>query len=285
MLALTLWHIADWRKALPAIRAIRPDAIQLHADPDTLAARGLAIKGKLIAELGDAAPREWWVGIAGDVGQGAGAKNRVALRERGAQAAFDIEATRVVLNCEAAWKRSLFGFQAPDAIEFVELARDIAQCPVYVTSFDCPGYHSTFPWAAFDSADGWLPQIYAAPAKGEPAPNSKQGRARLKLHQVKWEQAVHRGLLKRRPVVGYVQAHHVVARETMWLLDAHDETCMWAAPERMDAQGLLAARAFTDLERRGYTGKGRVIRFQQDNGLTVDGLCGPQTFQALGLSL
>ena len=284
MLALTLWPISEWEKAVPMIRAIRPDAIQLHADPDTLVKSLATVKAKLIAALGDAAPREWWVGIAGDVGRSAPPAKLWALREKGLHAAKAIGATRVVLNCEAAWKLDLPGFLAADARRWVALAKQVCGVPVYVTSFDCPAYHSKLPWAAFDDADGgWMPQIYAAPAKGQPGRKSKQGRARLKLHQEKWAQATRLGWLKPRPVCAYVQAHHVVDRETMWILDAHDEVCFWALSTRVDADGVRAARAFTELERRGFRGVGRVRRFQAANGLVVDGLCGPKTFEALGL--
>lgn len=286
LLAITLWHIADWQKAVPALALIQPDVIQLHADPDMLAEKGLVIKERLIAALGHTAPKEWWVGVAGDVGKGLSAKKLEAVRLRGLVAAHALGAKRVVLNCEAAWKLDAPGFRAADAAAFVVQAKSVCGVPIHVTSFDCPGYHAALPWRAFDTADGWLPQIYAAPAKGaQPAPNSKQGRARLKLHQSKWGQAEKSGLLKRRPVVGYVQAHHVVARETMWVMDAHDVAAMWAFPSRIDGDGLLAARTFTALERLGYRSKGRVARFQLDNGLTVDGLLGPQTLGALGLSL
>lgn len=286
MLAITLWHIADWQRAVDALAQIQPDAIQLHADPYTLREKGPVVKDKLISALGHTAPKEWWVGLAGDVGKGLAGRKLEELRALGCGAVNSIKATRVVLNCEAAWKQNAPGFQAHDAERFVDIAREASigvGSKVYVTSFDCPGYHSAFPWRGFDTADGWLPQIYAAPSKGNPAPDSKQGRARLKLHQAKWEQATRSGLLKRRPVVGYVQAHHVVARETMWLLDAHEEACMWAFPERVDAEGLRAARAFTALERLGYRGKGRLSRFQADRSLTVDGLCGEHTFHELGL--
>ena len=283
MLAITLWHIADWRSAVDTLAQIQPDAIQLHADPDTLVAQAHDVQRDLTKALGHFAPKEWWVGVAGDVGRGLPLDKLVRLRATGLRAAKELGAKRVILNCEAAWKQGLPGFQGSDAADFVLTARRICQALVYVTSFDCPGYHMEFPWRAFDTGDGWLPQIYAAPAQGEPAPNSKQGRARLRLHQAKWEQATQSGLLKRRPVVGYVQAHHVVARETMWLLDAHDEAAMWAYPDRCDADGLRAARAFTSLERLGYRGKGRVARFQADRGLLVDGLCGPATFGELGL--
>jgi hypothetical protein len=284
MLAITLWHIADWRRAVDALVQIHPDAIQLHADPDTLATHAHDVQRDLSKALGAfRQPKEWWVGIAGDVGQGKSRARLTEIRDLGLRAARDLGAKRVILNCEAAWKKGLPGFQAADAQQFVADARSICSAPVYVTSFDCPGYHSALPWRAFDTGDGWLPQIYAAPLKGSPAPNSKQGRARLRLHQVKWEHAVRNNILKRRPVVGYVQAHHVVARETMWLLDAHDVASMWAFPERCDEQGLRAARAFTSLERLGYRGKGRVSRFQADRGLLVDGLCGERTFNELGL--
>jgi hypothetical protein len=84
-------------------------------------------------------------------------------------------------------------------------------------------------------------------------------------------------------VIAYVQAHHVTVRETCRIANAHETVCMWAFPTRTDANGVKAARALAEIERRGFPGPGRVERFQASAGLAADGLVGPKTLRALGL--
>jgi hypothetical protein len=302
MLVQTIWPIGAWRKALPHIRATRPDAIMLHADPESLATAGPGIVRGLRAELGAACPVVWF-GIAGDVGHTAMARafagsvapsaaqreklasDILALRMRGVRAAKACGATAVMFDPESAWKRGMCGFDAEAARAFVKAAKaELGPIPFYVTTFDCPGYHSAFPYAAFDECDAWAPQVYAAPSTGDPSPDAPAGRWRLALHRRMWSAAERLGWLKPRPVIAYVQGHHVTVRETCCIADAHEIVCVWATPERFDANGLLACRVLMELERRGFKGPGRVARFQASVGLVADGLVGPRTIAALGLA-
>jgi hypothetical protein len=109
------------------------------------------------------------------------------------------------------------------------------------------------------------------------------GRNRLALHRRQWGAAVKGGALRDRPYTGYVQLHHVTTRETCCIADAFDSVCGWAGPARVDADGLLAARVLCELDRRGFSGPGRIGRFQASVGLESDGLVGPNTLRALGL--
>lgn len=65
------------------------------------------------------------------------------------------------------------------------------------------------------------------------------------------------------------------------------ETSWWALngnPAYSDDSGVQALWSCCELERRGYTGPGSIIRFQRDNGLVVDNRVGPATRAALGVS-
>lgn len=297
MLIVTVWPVSKWRDTLPLLRAARPDAVMLHSDPETLESRAPGIVNSLRAELGASMPREVWLGVAFDVAftrvqkriaanpgrAGAELEALATLRLRAARAANAVGAPTVILDPEAAWKRNAPGFNAAAATDTLARFRAVYSGRIGVTSYDCPGYHSAFPWRAWDGCDVWAPQVYAAPAKGAPDRASHQGRSRLKLHQTMWRDAITRGWLRDRPAIGYVQAHHVVDRETCWIANAFDEVAMWAAPTRLDADGERAAQILAALERRGFRGVDRVRAFQRSAGLVDDGLIGPATLRALGI--
>lgn len=266
----------------------------LHSDSATLEREAERLTRALRAELGAAMPAQVWLGLAFDAGARA-ARARIARgdvrgalealraeRIRAANAANAIGAPTIMLDPEAAWKVGGPGFNSGAALE--ALADYRAACPgarIAVTSYDCPGYHSGFPWRAWDECDAWFPQVYAAPAEGAPGARSRAGLQRLALHKRQWAGAVERQLLKPRPPMVYAQAHHVTAQQTLCVANSASECALWAFPRRADSEGLLAGRALAELERRGYSGPGRVEAFQRAAGLDVDGLAGRETMRAL----
>jgi hypothetical protein len=305
LLCLTVWPLSEWRKQLELVRVIRPHAVMLHSDCASLEQHAATIAGEVRRALAPNPP-EVWLGVAGDSGIGKARKGTItaeALHEyrmRSVRAAKAAQAARYMIDPETAWKSRLPGFDEVAARRWIEAAKTELQgapearsarkwvgdrfCPVLVTSFDCPGYHSALPWRGFDDCDCWAPQIYAAPAKGaEPGASEPRGRGRLALHRKFWRRAISSGVLRDRPVIAYVQGHHVVPRETCAIANEHDEVCMWALGPRWDANGTLAARALVALEQRGFHGPGRIKRFQESTGLAADGLIGPRTLRALGL--
>jgi hypothetical protein len=60
---------------------------------------------------------------------------------------------------------------------------------------------------------------------------------------------------------------------------------MWAVPSRADRDGRAAFVALCELDRRGYWQPDGLVAFQRANGLPDDGVLGPRTLRALGVSL
>lgn len=289
MLALTLWPISRYELALPALDRIRPGAVQLHADPYTLDKRGVQIADKLRALHPGV---QIWVGLTGDIwatdtarliakGRSKDALDTLSRKRMvGIHAAKAMGAARVVFDPEGRWEHRAPGFDAAAATAFVASAKqELGAISLYVTSFDIPGEHGAFPYQAFDAADGWVPQIYAAPKTGVAGLNAARGR--LEWHKAQWARATQQGTVRKRPVSAYVQGHHVLCEGTCAIADAHDDVCIWAAPDLIDMEGLRAAQALAEIERRGFTGVGRIGRFQASAGLKSDGIVGPQTLAAL----
>jgi hypothetical protein len=208
-LCLTIWPIGQWRETLDVIRTVRPSAVMLHSDPDSLYRHAAKIADQLRRELMDGPVPEVWLGVAGDVGHKS-AKARLAagepeskvradllaLRMRAVSAAKRCGAARYMQDPEAAWKLGTPGFDAQAASEFVGAAKaELGPLPLLVTSYDCPTLHSTFPWRAWDACDAWAPQIYAAPMSGEPDPAATTGENRLALHHKHWARAEKLGWL------------------------------------------------------------------------------------------
>jgi len=306
MVILTVWHAGLLARALPMLRAIRPHAVMLHSSPEHLASVGAKATAEIRADASlrrnGEAPAVWF-GVAGDVGHtathaslsklapgDAAGKARIlrALQERRLAAVRGAKRAgvgTVMWDPEAAWKLARPGFDAASARELLTLARTEApEVRQLVTSYDCPTYHHGVPWAAWDDADGWAPQIYAAPAKGEPPSGSKRGRARHALHRKHWTGGERERLIRPRPYLAYVQAHHVETHETTFIADQCADVALWCAPTRIDAAGILAARALVAIEDAGFAGPGRVRAFQTAHGLTADSLVGPKTLAALRLS-
>lgn len=310
---------------LPLLRRVRPAGVQLHAGPQglaehlhTQAARVRAAVPGVRLWVGVA-----WDGWIDDVADGADPRRiveRVYLPA--ARAAREIGAELVVINSEAAGKvhpgaaRRL----AVTAIDGIRTA-----CPGLLighTAYDHPDYHDEeagnrpvdaddegYPWSAYLGApelaaaipglalpasgpvDLELPQVYAAPPKDERTkrqPMAGVGAllSRAKASASSFERAVKLGWIDPRvPVRPYVQAHHVRAQDTAGHCARAGLAAIWAAPTRLDADGVRALEVLAR-GRRGELGAGDladpvVVAWAQGRlGLDPDARWGPASTAA-----
>lgn len=323
MVVLSVWPLSQWQDVLPALaqcsRGRRKCAVMLHGDPAGLEKNGPEIARKLRehCEREGLNVPEIWLGVAGDVGISS-ARNVMralsatdprrdekikklraglqTLRMRAVRAAVKCGAAALMFDPEAAWKSKLPGFDGEAAREFCRAARaaldaalgsgEVAQrVRLLATSYDMPGYHA-IPWHEWDELlDDWAPQVYFA-GTTEPAPDSKRGESRYKRHNAHWKDAQRCGVLSSRPLrTVYLQAYRCLVRELCRVANLYDDVCFWTFSRgRHDARGTLAACALAEIEARGFTGPGRIQRFQTSAGLVADGLVGPKTLAALGLA-
>lgn len=303
--ALTLWHAGGLRPALSGARELlaqaQPDVVQIHAGPTMLAqdARYVATAVRLIV------PRaRIWIGVGCDGwlrGYHAGEHGRPRAIEKilsAADLASSMDAEAVVWNAESFWKTH------PD--DSAEIAAEIVRvCAIRYpglaqghTAYDHPTYHSTYPWRAWLGPDSpvsfALPQVYAAPGGGDHVQAHRGALAKREAASLRsWQVAVRKGWI--RPDVTpdtaddldwypYVQAHSVPAVDTVRLAMAHPVVAFWAAPSRIDAEGRLAVLTTCALRRLGHHGVDGIKEFQRAHSLKDDGVAGPLTRAALGVS-
>lgn len=307
--------------ATPLLLDARPAVVQLHAGPQGLRDHLHVSAAKVRAAVPGVA---LWVGVAWDgwVEQVTAATvDRVLERVYlpAARAARDIGAELLVINSEAAGKvhpeaARLLAVRAIDVIR--------AECPGLLlghTAYDHPHYHPEerdhggridadeegYPWSAYlggaqakaagvqlpksGPVDIELPQRYAAPAKpeGKPQPMAGLGALphRVASSQASYARASALGWIDPAvPVLSYVQAHHVDARDTA-AVGARELLALWAAPTRLDADGRQALRVLCAAERRELTfadvdgADGVVVRawVQGRVGAAGDGQWGPRS--------
>ncbi len=310
MLSTTVWPLGSSARAVPMLRAIRPHAVNLHGTPAELEAHAPALARAIRADRALAragAPPELWVTFA-QVGYGAASRALRPLVARGDAAGIArvtdglladrmraVEVARVLgartfmLDLEFSFKSKLPGFDGAAARAAIAAARERLGpgVRVLVTSYGAPHYHR-LPWDAFDAGDGHAAQWYAAPkqVKGEPPRIASLDSARelLAMYAGQWRELAARGVVRDRPMaVVYVQGHHVCTEGTCAIADAGTDVGVWAAPTRLDAAGVRAARALVGIEDAGFTGPGRIARWQAARGLKADGIVGPKSLAALGI--
>lgn len=275
--------------ALSLLREARPAVVQLHAGPQGLRGHLHVSAAKVRAALPGVA---FWVGVAWDgwVDEVTAATvdrvlDRVYLPA--ARAARDIGAELLVINSEAAGK---IHPEAARILAVEAIDRIRAECPGLLlghTAYDHPHYHPEerdhggridadeegYPWSAYlggaaakaagvllpksGAVDLELPQRYAAPAKpeGKPQPMAGVGALprRVASSQASYARAAALGWIDPAvPVLSYVQAHHVDARDTA-AVSAREPLALWAAPTRLDAEGRRALRVLCAAERGELT--------------------------------
>lgn len=292
---LTLWTSDDMRRVLtPAARALlaaaRPQVVSIHAGPDRLAsaARQVAADARAIVP-----GVRLWLCVGWEVWGERVARRQVAPAAAMARmlAAADLA---VELGAEA------FGHDAEaeqklDPARLGALGRETVAAirakhpalPQFHTAYDHPTLHSRYPWAAWLATGGVdfaVPQVYCAPNQPKGGPTRVAGPGALERrrgsHRASWVAATRKGWIHPGlPTLPYHQLHHVPAEQTIAIGSESPTLALWAAPTRMDADGVTAVRALCELKRRGQT----VREFQAAAGLVVDGVAGPRTLGALGI--
>lgn len=297
----TLWHgdgiDAAWTLARPLLERARPRTVQLHSWSPSLVADSIrrALPGTdLVCGFGIDS-------IARDVAKGTtSVADGVRVFLRLAERAHVVGARAIKHNAEAAWKRPPNTDERKRLSELVrtalaEVAARYPRLEQLHTAYDHPSFHSTYNWSDWLGPQSPIvasyPQVYAAPEGGLMASRgalpSREARALSS-----WGAAVRAGWIvpddpstairegvQWRP---YYQLHHVPKRDTVASALLHESVALWAVPTRADRDGRAAFLALCELDRRGYWRPDGLVAFQRDNGLSADGVFGPQSARALG---
>lgn len=301
----TIWHpngaTIGWRRSRDLMLQAKPETIQIHS----WAAHEIAetvrkdLPGvRILVGVGID-------GVARDVGSGRmgiskGVETLVQLAEKANRAG----AEAIVWNAEAAWKVSAQSNEGKRLADLISSFLTGVQraCPNLLqwhTAYDHPHYHSSYMWQNFLGPDSpvsaSLPQVYAAPGEGVMA--RRKGLERREERALdSWAIAVRKGWIKADAPEGtpadvrdvdwhpYYQAHHVSVVDTVESAVGRPTVCLWAYPTRSDRDGELALLALCALKRLGYWKRDGVKAFQKASGLKDDGVVGPMTLAALGIS-
>lgn len=300
---VTLWDgdgiERAWLLSRAWLRLARPRAVQLHTWTPGDVARAIRAELPGVTLVHGVGVD----GIARDVALGrASTASAAATFVSLASRAVSVGACAILWNAEASYKRPP---SSPERARLVEAIRaglaavaerfpDLAQ---WHSAYDHPTYHSTYPWAAWLGPHtpiraSWA-QVYAAPGgAGVMAARGALPR-REATSLASWAAAVRAGWIAPDAPEGtpedaadvdwrpYLQLHSVPAVDTVSVAVSSPAAMLWALSSRRDAEGLRAATALVALERAGFWGDGAVQAFQRARGLTVDGVCGPNTTAAL----
>lgn len=233
-----------------------------------------------------------------------------------ARRAVEAGAIAIMWNAEASWKTAPNTVQRARIIAAVRaglalVAQTYPALAQWHTSFDHPGYHSTYPWEAWLGAGSPIvasfPQVYAAPG-GTAMAHRGALPAREARALASWAAAVRAGWIRpddasdnvvvQDGVVTapadnpkdidwhpYYQLHNVTTADTVASAVGHPTSSFWALQGTSDAAGRAALSAAVELSARGFWGEGAVARFQASVGLTADDVCGPVTLRALGVAV
>lgn len=183
----------------------------------------------------------------------------------------------LVINAEAAWKQ-------PGAERYVQpLIEGLPhEINLVLSSYDQPTRHSAFPWRAFLRAEReieFVPQCYTARASA--VSDRRELAARMRSSIASIDTAIRRGWIDRQPDTIGLQAYKHAARALIERAITRRAALLWAAPSRIDSEGVLTITALCELERRGHWGPTALRDYQRAEGLTPDGLWGPRTRAAL----
>lgn len=161
-----------------------------------------------------------------------------------------------------------------------------------LTSHDCPDWHH-LPWDVLLGEHSPVkihgPQVYP----GIPRPGASLGacKQRWKTATEQWREWVRSGRVRvdlgpeGTGWVTYTQGWGAVVAGTSWLLDQRNRGLVWASPSRMWPEGRAALAATLEMRRLAGDSAGAIARFQAGKNLAPDGIAGPRTLAALGLTL
>jgi hypothetical protein len=307
VVVVTLWSgsglRAAWAKGRAHLEMVRPHVVQLHGAPSLLKEQAPAIADQVRAALPGV---RIWLGVAGDAGHTdvrAGKLSVDELHRRRVAVAETLRACgadRPLLNCEENWKRGIRppqgGFDDAAATRWVrDLQAALPGVPIEHSAYAAVAGHTAYAWGGFLGpglcARSWwqLYEIHSVKGAIAALDRHRKSVAAERLHGLIGPQCV---------AAPYLQAHHGTKRDresgamvpygthplaASVMADAFNDVTFWAAGERMDDDGAALARALVEIERRGFTGAGRIARFQASAGLNPDSQIGPKTRAALGL--
>lgn len=204
-------------------------------------------------------------------------------------------------NAEASWKR------APNSVELARLealiraataavARALPEIEQWLTTYDHPTYHRTFPWRAWVGEGSPVRriylQVYAAPGDGLMAHRGALPR-REGAALASYRTAVREGMIRADAPEGtaedltdvdwnpYYQLHSVQRADTVQSAVRHASVSFWALKARSDTDGRSALRGIVALHRLGFWGEGALRRAQSRYGLKADDVYGPASEAAL----
>lgn len=285
------------------IDLIAPQAVILHDNPSTL----LATLARNVREVRRRHPNvRVFVGVGGDGTVGMWRKGTrtaaqvIAPMRAVAKLCEQLAVEVIVWNCESQWKDANDDAVTGEQIEqlAIELGREVTaaapNCVHWLSSFDQPNLHGALRFfmrgfTAYVSA--YTGQAYVAVAGG--AEKGALGR-RLTAAERGQELAERAGYLP-DDVVGVDTAYDVDRIPTIQgyatpLPDvarcaAERTCCVWSLPMldekgRADPAGVAALAFATRVRDSGLT----IEQFQRARGLTPDGIVGPMTLRAAGVT-
>lgn len=286
---VTLWDDTDLSAAVHSaetakfIRYAKPQAVQFHAKAETLSTQGAALTAYVRATFPEV--RVEWA-IAGDW-HVPSVPGPVPFWASAGRAAVNEGVLGVQLNCElGGWK------DKPDvaAAAVAHLAADVPGLEIGFTSYGS---------VVSKNAEGMPFQAFLARWRGMQSPVSRSAQqtyfanaanAGNRAFGEHWiaEYAGQITLAYGRGLIGaevepeiYVQAYWAPCTALCQAPGNARRVYWWTIPRHFDTQGAYAVASLSELHRRGRG----IVEFQQESGIKVDGLVGPDTRAALGVGV